>query len=430
MKLLIHKFIEKTENNKIFNRVYKNVENSSYYILIFVSIVMSCLIVKMNGGCDGDFGRHQYNGQRILSEGTFVDGIGKLFPMTDLLQGLIIKIFNTGAAVQYAAFMFFLICIVLFYFIIKEYNKQFGFGLPVLPVLSFMAVHPVFIVAGGTVGDYIFSLVFILAAWLSVLKKELALGAVLIAIAGGLRVTNCFWLLPLLVISVRQVGLKRSLGFFVSSIIIMFLVWLGTLLRVEFKFWELLHTPDSDRQAFFDALKSAVSKVLGFVGFLTMFVTLTFVKRDSYKKLLNFIKNCPELLLVLVLVYGVFIYIPSELGYIISNLPVLAILIPRPNKKIFIFLQVFVVFLMNFIVFDIQNSIYSKLHLSLGYYVSEYTCESISTNLEWMRFSVPKQADGRFYYPIGDWAEPTRSRIEREALQKNNIKSPVLNESE
>jgi hypothetical protein len=263
-----------------------------------------------------------------------------------------------------------------------------------------MAVHPIFVVASGTWSDYGLSLVLILGTWLCLFKGELAGGAALTGLAVGARISNCVWILPFILLVQRRHGSVRALGYMIAASVAGWLAIFPSMAQIGFN---LAGARGSEAQPILGCIKTSISKIAGFIGLPTILVTIAACRSAEYRKTLSNMKNYLELPAALIAEFVTFTYLPSDPGYIITTLPVLALLLPKPKRESMIFLQVAVVFLMNFIVLDFQNKIPSKFHLSHGYYVGEFTCNDNKTALEKLRFSIPRAPNNGFYYPIGDW---------------------------
>ncbi len=376
-------------------------------ILIAASLLMAYLLIWRGGGADGDFPRHINNGLQDLLAGVMTNPRNSPpFPLMDLFHGALASIvgkFVKGVpTLNAAAFLLGCTSLILFWFILREYEKE-GLDFTHRGVLTFLAVHPVFIVASGTTGDYIASLTSLLGAWLCVLRGELAGGAALTGIAAGIRITNCVWAIPLSFLAKRKWNPFRALGYLLTASCVGFLAYLGNLLLAHFRLWDWMGTYAGDL-TWAVQLKASISKIAGFIGFPTLLITLATCRLRDYRAALRTMKRFVELPLILLTEYAIFTMFPEELGYIISTLPALAMVLPQPSRRLFTYLRLIFLFLMNFIVFDVQNKIPTKLHLCMGYYVSEYTYRDINTILEKLRFSLPKGP----YYPVGDWAQGSR----------------------
>lgn len=377
------------------------------FLLIATSLFMAYQLIWRGPGADGNNPRHVINGTNDLLTGTMSIPLkSPPFPLMDLFHGALAVVIGKkvkGVPVLNAvAFLLGCTSLALFTFILREYRKA-GLDLTDRGALAFMAVHPLFIMSAGTTGDYIVSLTSLLGAWLCVLRGELAGGAALTGIAAGVRMTNCFWAIPLTFLAQRKWGTPRAAGYLLTAGLVGFLAYLGNLLPVHFRFWEWTNTY-AGAMTWTDQIKTSLSKIVAFIGFSTLLITLATCRLDSYRASFQMMKKHIELPLALFLEYAAFTIFPEKFGYIISTLPLVAMILPQPPRPLFTYARLTLVFLMNFIVFDVQNKIPTKLHLCLGYYVAEYTCHDTKTVLEKLRFSLPRGP----YYPIGDWAEDGR----------------------
>ncbi len=378
------------------------IERLACMSLVLLALIMGAFLIKRGHGCDGDFPRHVINGTANLDVGAWQHMSRPPFPLMDLFHGAATRFFGTDDyrlnILSYLAAFFNLF---LFGLIYRQY--QTGSDLHgQWRALALMAVHPVFVVASGTRGDYIFSLMLVQGAWLCSLRGDLAMAAVLTGVASGFRMSNCLWALPLTWIAWRQHGTYRAAGYAAASAVVGFLAWLGPLMKLHFDVASFA-TGYSELTEWGSRIKSAVSKILAFWGLPLLITTLVFCRRAAWQNRLDVLRRYPELGLALILQYAVFFYLPSELGYLISTLPLMALLLPVPDSAWKSVLQVSCVFLMNIAVLDLQNKIPTKLHLSHGYYVAEFTCKGTDSCLEHMRFSYP-----RGYSPVGDWASAAR----------------------
>jgi hypothetical protein len=127
-------------------------------------------------------------------------------------------------------------------------------------------------------------------------------------------------------------------------------------------------------------------------------------KQIRWKEWWSGLMRAKEILVALVIVFAVFTFLPAELGYVITIVPVFALLYPKFEKNQLNLARVVLVFMLNFAVLGFQNQVRSKIHFSQGYYISEFTCGSCETALENFRFSLPHDAEGHIIYPPGDWA--------------------------
>jgi len=384
--------------------------------MMIAAAVMAFSLLGRGCGCDGDFPRHLGNGVTYLLEGR-VPGNWPPFPIMDLLHGsLAILAGYPGPWWQPILNCFSFLCSICSFFlfraILKNYQQE-GLEGSLFPVVALMVVHPIYVVASGVTGDYMVSLTLLLSAWLSVLKKDFTVGSVLMGLAVGTRISNCLWILPLSILAKRRDGTRAALGFAFSSAVVGGLAIFPSLAKIGFKIGMNSGGRGSEAQSLLGTFKSSLSKILGFVGLPTLLITLAVCRKPSYKKSLAIIKRYPELVGVLLLELAVFCYLPSDPGYIISTLPIIAILLPKPDKRSWICAQVVSVFAMNVVVFDFQNKIPTKFHLSHGYFTGEFTCHATDTVLEPLRFSVPRRPDGGYYSPISDWTADARPKNRR-----------------
>jgi hypothetical protein len=373
------------------------------FLLIFISAFMAYLLI-WKGISDGNFTRHISNGLKNLQAGSLVATNGTPpFPLMDFFHGGLAAVFGEYVmgfpTLKSTAFIFGGVSLVLFYFILLEYKKE-GLDLTDKGILVFMAVHPMFIISAGSSGDYIASLTTLLSAWLCVLKGELAAGAAFTGIAAGVRMANCLWAIPLAFLAGRKWSTPRACGYLFAAAVVGFLAFLPDMMRVHFHLGEWSGKFAEDL-TWAIRIKSSVSYIMGFIGLPTLLITLATCRMSDYRASLKLMKKFFELPLILLVEYGFFTLYPYKLGYLISTLPAIALIIPQPPRRLFTYLRIFLVFLMNFVAFDVQNRIPTKFHLGMGYYVIDYTAIDHHTFLEKMRFSLPHG----HYYPIGDWTE-------------------------
>lgn len=372
-------------------------------LLILAAGFMAYLLIG-RPACDGNFGRHCTHGEQNLLAGRILHSNAPPFPLMDLFHGALMlltpkKIIQSIPVLNIAAFLTGGMALILFFFILHEYRNE-GLDLTGRGALAFMAVHPIFIVAAGTTGDYGVSLTALLGAWFCVLRGELAGGAALTGIAAGLRISNCLWAIPLAFLTGRKWGASRVAGYLLAATCVGFLAYLGDLMLVHFDIMKWTGAlPDA--LPWINRFKSSISAIAGLIGIPTLLITLLTCRSADYRRSLALMNKFPELPLILAVEYSFFTVVPFKLGYIISTLPVLALILPQPQKPIFTYLRILLLFSMNFVVFDFQNKIPTKFHLCSGYYVLEYTCHDANTVLEHFRFSLPRGP----YYPIADWTE-------------------------
>lgn len=318
--------------------------------------------------------------------------------------------FHHEIVTNIAAYMAYLISWFVFYRIVQEYQQELG-ERPTWETLALVAAHPVVLVAGGTRGDYIYSLLLVELGWLSSLRTSPGFAGVFAGLASGFRISSCIWGLPFLLIFQRRGGWVRSVEFVFTAMATGYLVWHPYILHYHTLNPLALLTGARDlagtNPSLLIQLKSSTSKILAVIGLPIILFTAVFAKQIRWKDWLDGLFKAKELMVALTIIFAVFTFLPAELGYVITIVPVFALLYPKFEKNHLNIARAALVFMLNFAVLGFQNQVWSKIHFSQGYYISEFTCGSCTTALESVRFSIPRDNAGNIIYPPGDWASRT-----------------------
>jgi len=382
--------------------------NKSFYVLLGIIFCSSALafILTYYPEREIDFLRHITFGHNILSEKTFSKVISnaQFFPLLNLWTGNLVDNFKvTYVFLNRFAFLMYLISILIFYRIIGFYrNPEDQDSMPLI-ALAVLACNPVVIVSASTYGDYIYSLCLVLLSWFLVLEKYPEIGALVLAIASGFRITNALWFFPLLILILQDKKYKSALSFSIISIVCGYLVWLGVLVG-HGTLNPLILLTEARALAgmnisILEGLKNALSRGIHFVGIPVILFCLVLFKQIDFTRWAERIKNRWELFVAFVVIFLAFVKLGEQQGYIISLVPIIALMLPPFKKTIYSIILCVIIFSMNFVTINFVDNYPSKVYISHGYWVESMTCyPKVNGFLKKFRFNYPHKGD---YRPVG-----------------------------
>lgn len=384
------------------------------FVLIFLSLAMS-LILTNYPVRHTDFYRHPYTGSAMLQTGSFANtefDHSHFFPLLDLWSIFVVDTYH-GEKVFYgkdfeafftsfkddykilnkAAFFFYLLCILLFWRIVRFYKKSENPASEAFLMLPLLACHSIVILSGSTFGDYTYSLFFILLAWFLVLNKFSGLAGIVLALASGFRITNGVWFVPFIAIYLKNRDFKNAVSFALTSIIGGYIVYLGVFISrgtlnplVVFDMAKGMYGLD---RPFKQEMTNAISRISHLIGIPIILYCLIFIKNINLKAWLERIKKQWELIAAFIVMFIAFVRLGDQQGYIITLIPVIAILLPSFNSRKLNIILCAVIFLMNFITISVLNTYPTKVFISHGYWINAMASYKTNVNYQKLRFNLP-----------------------------------------
>ncbi|MBN1823294.1 MAG: hypothetical protein JW803_03135 [Endomicrobiales bacterium] len=315
--------------------------------IIFLASLFTLPRIFINYGVELDAVLGPMAAERLVETGAYTPSRFPGNPLFEYILALITAGGGNHAATNIFVFLSYLISIVFFFRIVREYEQRH--------ILTFLySLTPIILLNAATTIDYIPGLACVLASYMFLKRGAVVFSALSLAAAVGFRPTNAAFLVPFSVFMLLSGNRKRVHVFILFSFAAGALFYVPIICR--FGILPVISVPPSPLSVFQNLLRAFYNLAMLFGPLATALLVLLAalavlrgagasseadINSSAKKYVLGIIPSCIKLdsdtvvgiLAVLVFVFLFFMH-PDETAYLIPAVPFLYVLLPRfLNKK-------------------------------------------------------------------------------------------------
>lgn len=281
-------------------------------LIIFLYVISRVPLINNGFGVDSDAWDLARSGLELYYDGSYIPSRLPGYPVVEFLFAPLVQF--GWIATNSLSVLFGIVCIYVFYMILKDLDIN-----QPLFLTAVLAFNPLFWIHTTNSMDYIFSITFVLIAWLSLQRRNITTGGLFFGLAIGARLVNGILGIPFLIyLWLLDENIEGMGEFFISSAIAGSITFLPLYLTHGFTF--LTYYPnDISLVAKMTTIQVDFVKTFGYT--VIIFPLATILSNKAQK---NLHRRDPRVVFVLVslAVTGIiYIYAPYETGYLLVLVP-------------------------------------------------------------------------------------------------------------